>query len=276
MGDLFNLSFQALSCCGIEQKLSLIAQLNETVSAESFSLDCNTELVRVIESGRPAIPVLVPPSQVKRRRLGSVSGRIALIHAVAHIEFNAINFALDAVYRFRDMPHQYYRDWLRVASEEGIHFSLLKARLDDLGSYYGDLPAHGGMWAMAVATDYDVMARMALVPRVLEARGLDVTPGMIDKLVAVGDERTVAIFRRILADEVDHVRIGNHWFQHICDQRGLASNIVFSELLRKHGRIALRGPFNEQARLAAGFSKSELAELELLEQEFKTQLATEW
>ncbi len=275
MSDLFGMSFRALKCCGFSQKQSLIKQLGDVVSSASFSLDSSVGIERVIESGRPPLPFLVPPAQVPRRRLGTVAGRIALIHAVAHIEFNAMNFALDAVYRFRDMPRQYYRDWVKVASEEAVHFSLLSDRLHELDSYYGELPAHGGMWAMAVATDYDVMARMALVPRVLEARGLDVTPGMIKKLRAVDDQRTVAIFERILSDEVDHVRIGNHWFQSICDQRGLFSSDVFGELLRKHGRIALRGPFNEEARLSAGFTKSELAELALIEQEFKSQLNAE-
>lgn len=269
MDDIFSLSHSALNCCSFGGKKNLLKQLRQLTTDHSFNTDCSQAVVVVADAGRPALPILVHPSQVPRRRLGSVAGRIGLIHAVAHIEFNAVNLALDAVYRFRGMPHDYYRDWIRVAWEESVHFELLVHRLQQLGSDYGALVAHGGLWEMAVATDYDVMVRMALVPRVLEARGLDVTPAMVEKLAGHGDHQTVQILERILREEIDHVRIGNRWFQAACQSRHLEPTKTFSELLRKHGRIALRGPFNRQARLEAGFSDSELAEIVALEAEFK-------
>lgn len=269
MHKLFELASQALNCCSFDCKHELLLEL-EAQAAELQSVPvaiADTQLVA--QAGRPLLPMLVHPSEVPRRRLGSVAGRIGLIHAIAHIEFNAVNLAIDAVYRFRSMPPAYYRDWIRVAREEAVHFKLLQERLQQLGSCYGQLPAHGGMWEMAVETNYDVVARMALVPRVLEARGLDVTPAMIAKLEKHGDTETVQIFERILTEEIEHVRIGNRWFQYACEQRGLEPLPTFSALLRKHGRIALRGPFNRDARLQAGFTEAELHELAELESEFK-------
>jgi len=221
------------------------------------------------------LPMLVHPSEVPRRRLGSVKGRVGLIHAIAHIEFNAVNLALDAIYRFPNMPRDYYCDWLSVANDESRHFSMLNDRLRELGSSYGALPAHGGMWEMAVQTDYDIGVRMALVPRVLEARGLDVTPAMIEKLDQHGDVATVKILEQILREEIDHVRIGNRWFKYVCEQQQLEPVDTFSCYLRKHGRIALRGPFNREARLEAGFTEQELAELLELEEEFKQSFVAE-
>lgn len=269
MADIFARSLHALRCCGADEKIVLINELRQVVDSGGFDTQISSQPVTVLEPGRPVLPIHVHPTEVKRRRLGSVEGRVALIHAIAHIEFNAMNLALDAVYRFRGMPIDYYKDWMRVAAEEAIHFKLLRKRLHELSSYYGALPAHGGLWAMAVETDYDVMVRMALVPRVLAARGLDVTPPMLIKLAAAKDEKTVAILRRILDEEVEHVRIGNRWFNSLCQQRGLSVEQTFRKLLYKHARAALRGPFNKQARLAAGFSEAELQELESIEQLFK-------
>ena len=273
MTDIFELSLQALRCCSSVEKINKIKSLEQKLLDAQFSTESELSIEKVTQPGRPALPVHVHPAEVKRRRLGSVEGRIALVHAIAHIEFNAMNLALDAVYRFRGMPHAYYRDWMRVAREESIHFQLLSTRLEELSSYYGALPAHGGMWAMAVETDYDVMVRMALVPRVLEARGLDVTPPMLDKLSAVNDAATVAIFERILTDEVEHVKIGNHWFGALCEQRGLCAEETFKVLLHKHGKAALRGPFNKPARRRAGFSEAELVELDKIEQLFREEAA---
>ncbi len=274
MDNIFVLSLHALRCCGADRKIELINNLYQHVNGAEFETDFDGVVLAVPEPGRPVLPIHVHPAEVKRRRLGSVDGRIALIHAIAHIEFNAMNLALDAVYRFRGMPCDYYRDWMLVASEESTHFTLLSHRLNELGSFYGALPAHGGMWAMAVDTDYDVMVRMALVPRVLEARGLDVTPPMLEKLANVKDEKTVAILTRILKEEVEHVRIGNRWFNALCEERGLSVEKTFRELLYKHGRAALRGPFNKPARLKAGFSEAELEELENIELLFKQEAAT--
>ena len=269
MTDVFSQSLQALLCCSAEHKIEKIRRLYHQLADNDFPTRTDFPVDKIIEPGRPVLPVHVHPTEVVRRRLGSVAGRVALIHAIAHIEFNAMNLALDAVYRFRDMPCDYYRDWMRVASEEATHFELLSARLNELSSNYGALPVHGGMWAMAVETDYDVMVRMALVPRVLEARGLDVTPPMLKKLSAVNDVGTVEILQRILEEEVEHVRIGNRWFTSECVQRDLSPDKTFKSLLHKHGKAALRGPFNKPARLKAGFSESELLELDNIEQLFR-------
>lgn len=214
-------------------------------------------VLAISDPGRPQYPELVLPAAVPRRRLGSPAGRAHLVHAIAHIEFNAINLALDAAYRFRDFPQEYYLDWLSVAWDEVRHFRMLEQRLQDMGYKYGDFPAHNGLWEMAVKTAHDPMVRMALVPRVLEARGLDVTPGMIKRLEAAGDPQTVAALRVILAEEVRHVAIGTHWFHWCCEQRGLDSESEFRRLLADYyGK--LKGPFNIPARLEAGFTQSEL------------------
>jgi uncharacterized ferritin-like protein (DUF455 family) len=219
----------------------------------------------VPEVGRPERPVLVKPSELPRRGLGSVEGRVALVHAVAHIEFNAINLGLDAALRFRGMPGAFYRDWLSVAADEARHFRLLTDRLADLGAAYGDLPAHDGLWDMAEKTAGDVLVRMALVPRVLEARGLDVTPGMIDKLRGVGDEATVACLEVILDEEVRHVAIGSRWFRFCCEGRGVEPEPTFRRLLQQYFGGALRGPFNHPAQRDAGFSAPELEALEAMQ-----------
>lgn len=212
--------------------------------------------------GRPARPELVAPQQVPRRRLGSDAGRAALVHAIAHIEFNAINLALDAAWRFRDMPAGFYTDWLSVAADEARHFRLLEARLEDLGHRYGDFPAHNGLWDMAVKTADRCLERMALVPRVLEARGLDVTPGMIERLRKAGDEDTIAALEIILAEEVRHVEVGTRWFHYCCALDGVDPDETFLHLLRTRFDGTVKGPFNLSARTRAGFSRRELDALQ--------------
>lgn len=211
--------------------------------------------------GRPARPEMVPPSKLPRRSLGSVEGRQALIHAVAHIEFNAINLGLDAALRFPGMPAAFYRDWLSVAADEARHFTMLNKRLSELGVQYGDLPAHNGLWDMAERTAHDALVRMALVPRVLEARGLDVTPGMIEKLSAAGDDETVRLLEIILEEEEGHVLIGSRWFGHLCAERNLDPEQTFRHLLGEYFSGQLRGPFNLPARRRAGFSAAEIERL---------------
>ncbi|ULQ46361.1 ferritin-like domain-containing protein [Flagellatimonas centrodinii] len=210
--------------------------------------------------GRPATPALVAPRDVPRRGLGSREGRGALVHAVAHIEFNAINLALDAMLRFPGLPTAYYRDWLSVARDEARHFQMLSQRLAELGFRYGDFPAHNGLWEAAEKTAHDPLIRMACVPRVLEARGLDVTPGMIERLQQAGDADSIACLDIILREEVRHVAIGSHWYRWLCDQRGLDADALFPQLLAEQG-MQLHPPFNLHARAAAGFSATELARL---------------
>ena len=212
--------------------------------------------------GRPDKPMLVSPFEVPRKSLRTTEGRAALIHAITHIEFNAINLALDAAWRFRAMPDAFVDDWLRIAAEEALHFDLLRARLQALGYDYGDFCAHNSLWDMAVETDHDVMVRMALVPRVLEARGLDATPGVQLKLAAVGDHETVAALDIILRDEIGHVRIGNDWFIRLCDERGISPLDTFRQLLLDYQVDRLRGAYNLDARREAGFSETELMMLQ--------------
>jgi len=208
--------------------------------------------------GRPAHPCLVPATTVKRRSPFTPGGRAALLHAVAHIEFNAINLALDAAWRFAGLPEAYYRDWIKVAGEEAKHFCLLREHLATLGHDYGDFDAHDGLWQMTAATKDDVLARMALVPRTLEARGLDATPPMQDRLRRAGDLRAVEILDVILHDEIGHVAIGNRWYRWLCRRDGLNAETVYPQLAERYAAPRLRPPFNLAARRAAGFSQAEL------------------
>ncbi|MDP2819159.1 MAG: ferritin-like domain-containing protein [Polaromonas sp.] len=212
--------------------------------------------------GCPARPELRSHLDVPKRSAYTPAGLAALIHAVTHIEFNAINLALDAAWRFDGMPRDYYLDWLRVATEEAQHFSLLRTQLQAMGYDYGDFPAHTGLWDMTHKTAGDVLARMALVPRTLEARGLDATPAMQAKLrkVATPDAlAAVGILDIILRDEIGHVAIGNHWYRHLCSERGLDPIRTYSKLAAAYGAPRLKGPFNLDARRAAGFDEAELA-----------------
>jgi uncharacterized ferritin-like protein (DUF455 family) len=209
--------------------------------------------------GRPALPILVSATQVPTRSPFTPEGRAALLHAICHIEFNAINLALDAVWRFAGMPPAYYLDWLRVASEEAEHFELLRAHLASMGHAYGDFVAHDGLWHMCDKTQGDIVARMALVPRTLEARGLDATPLIQAKLTRAGDMRAVEILDIILHDEVGHVAIGNRWFHHLCRQQGLDALTLYPQLVRQYDAPRMKPPYNEAARKAAGFTDAEIA-----------------
>ena len=244
-----------------EEKCKAVAALATASSQGELVDDTSSAWTHTDVPGRPERPHLVDAAQVPRRRLGSEEGRAALVHAIAHIEFNAINLALDAMCRFPGMPHQYYADWLSVAVDEARHFELLQHRLVKLNHAYGHLPAHNGLWEMAEKTAHSCLVRMALVPRVLEARGLDVTPGMIERLRSVGDVETVAALEVILAEEVRHVTIGSHWFRYLCEREGLEPGPTFLDLLQRYYASQLKGPFNLDARLAAGFSRQEMAAL---------------
>ena len=219
---------------------------------------CDEPVQTICAPGRPERPNLVAPRNVAHRGLGSVEGRAAFVHAIAHIEFNAINLAWDAVYRFRGMPQQFYADWVGVAADEARHFAMLRERLQQLGHDYGDFDAHNGLWEMAGKTAHSCRERMALVPRVLEARGLDVTPGMIVRLRTVGDDATAQILEVILREEVAHVAAGSRWFRWCCERDGVEPEAEFRRLLEDHARGAVRGPLNLDARAAAGFSAAEL------------------
>ncbi|WP_255247247.1 ferritin-like domain-containing protein [Sphingopyxis sp. GW247-27LB] len=205
----------------------------------------------------PAVPELLAPSQMPRRRKGgSERGRIAMLHALAHIEFVAIDLAVDLVGRFGGaFPRGFVDDWLGVAADEAMHFALLDRRLRALGSHYGALPAHAGLWEAAAATADDALARLAIVPMVLEARGLDVTPATVDRFRAVGDEASARILSRIYKDEIRHVRAGTVWFGWMCDERGFNVVETWQSLVKSRFRGSLKPPFNDSARRDAGLTQ---------------------
>lgn len=258
--DLAAAAAEALSICDPLAKCAAVAALAERVANGALSPEV-VSAVAVSGPGIPARPTLVDPRNVPRRGLGTPEGHAALIHAVTHIEFSAINLALDAVCRFAGMPADYYRDWVRVAAEEALHFGMISAHLGTLGYAYGDLPAHNGLWHTAERSRDDVLVRMALVPRVMEARGLDVTPDMIDRLLNMGDTAGAAILERILTDEVGHVAVGSRWFRWLCNVRGLDPTTTFVNLVEAELGPPRPGAVNWAARLAAGFTEPELSVL---------------
>jgi uncharacterized ferritin-like protein (DUF455 family) len=265
MTDLHAAAKRCLDATEPAEKLRLTHATWEAFLAGDLQPDAaSPEPDPITAPGRPVKPVLVNARQLPQRGLGSEAGRAALVHAVAHIEFNAINLAWDAVYRFRGMPATYYRDWASCAHDEARHFAMLAERLQELGHAYGDFDAHDGLWQMAEKTARDDTARMALVPRVLEARGLDVTPGMIERLRQLGDTRTVAILEVILREEVAHVAAGTRWYRHCCQRDGIEPIAHFFALIRDYMGVNLRGPFNRPARLDAGFVEEELDRLAAL------------
>ncbi|MDP3168793.1 MAG: ferritin-like domain-containing protein [Polaromonas sp.] len=259
--ELRQLALEALLQPDPQQKV-LLAHALQTQAATLSIADKLTMSAPTNLPGCPARPELRSHLDVPKRSPYTPAGLAALLHAVTHIEFNAINLALDAAWRFDHMPPAYYRDWLRVAAEEAQHFSLLRELLQTMGYNYGDFPAHTGLWDMTHKTAGDVLARMALVPRTLEARGLDATPAMQAKLRKVGTPdalAAVAILDIILRDEIGHVAIGNHWYRHLCSERGLDPVATYAELAAAYGAPRLKGPFNFEARRAAGFDEDELA-----------------
>jgi len=261
INDLLNTAWEILNVSDPQQKVT------QTYAAfdKFFEQDLQVDKIDLAQSaqqliipGRPDKPELVQPRELPRRGLNTLEGRATLLHAICHIEFNAINLALDAVYRFRDMPAQYYLDWLKVAKEEAYHFSLVRDYLEELGFAYGDFPAHNGLWEMAVDTEHDVLIRMALVPRVLEARGLDVTPGIMKKFESVNDTRANEILTIIERDEIGHVETGSYWYRYCCDLRKVDHDKTFIELLQKYLKSGVKKPINHKARLQAGFTQKEI------------------
>lgn len=237
-------------------KCQQVAQLHQQIFEKpSFA---PATIHAVTTPGRPEKPELVAPRYVKKRGISTRLGRNHLMHALAHIEFNAINLALDAVYRFSEQPDDFYLDWLRVAADEARHFLLVCDYLALHDAAYGDFPAHDGLWDMCRRTENDVVDRMALVPRVLEARGLDVTPALIEKLKEHDDQAAVAVVTTIYNDEIEHVRIGSKWFIHQCEQRQLDPPKTFFACIEKYEYGGMRAPFNLPARKQAGFTADEL------------------
>ncbi len=259
--DLRQHALQALMCPDIEEKVALTLAAHAqaaTFSIANQSLTCPPQGL----PGCPDRPELRAHLDVPKRSPFTPEGLAALLHAVTHIEFNAINLALDAICRFTSLPDAYYRDWAQVAAEEAQHFTLLRNQLRDMGYDYGSFAAHTGLWDMTAKTADDVLARMALVPRTLEARGLDAAPPMQAKLRKVGSAqalRAVATLDIILREEIGHVAIGNHWYRWLCAQRGLEPVATYALLAQQYGAPRLKGPLNLEARRAAGFDVQELA-----------------
>ncbi len=267
--NLFQSAHACLMTADLDQKVRLLAQLQEDWAEGRFDFTPLNSIERISDPGRPSKPELVSFKKLPKRRLGSREGHAALMHAIAHIEFNAINLALDAIYRFQSMPMGFYLDWLGVAGEEAYHFQMIREHLFHLGYEYGDMPAHDGLWMTTYETDHDPLIRMALVPRTLEARGLDVTPPMIHKLRAIGDKRGVEILKILLHDEIGHVEVGTRWFRYLCKERGLNPFTTFQEVIETYYHGDLRGPFNYEAREQAGFCSEEIAWLKGLHGEKK-------
>lgn len=261
--SLFTAAHACLRAATPDDKVALTFATAEAFARGELTVDEGAPPPEPIRMpGRPERPRLVHPRDLPRRGFGSDEGRAAFIHSIAHIEFNAIDLAWDAVYRFRGMPRDFYVDWAQVAHDEARHFVMLRTRLREFGRDYGDYDAHNGLWEMAEKTAHSGLERMALVPRVLEARGLDVTPGMIVKLRQLGDDATADILDLILREEIGHVAAGSRWFRWHCAREGVAPEPTFRRLLVQYGRGVLHGPFNLDARGAAGFSEEELQALQ--------------
>ncbi|WP_031274278.1 MULTISPECIES: ferritin-like domain-containing protein [Pelistega] len=245
----------ALEQTDINQKINTV----NTINVSQQVLDTSQILIpsRPLP-GRPIKPELVDPKTVNFRSVGSQQGRASLLHAIAHIEFNAINLALDIIWRFPNMPEQFYLDWLRVAKEECYHFGLIREHLQSIGFDYGDFSAHNGLWDMSEKTSNDLLARLGLVPRTLEARGLDVNPGMQEKFKQIGDTKAVEILEIILRDEIGHVEIGNRWYQYMCNLHQLDPIDCYANLLIQYGTNKPKGPFNIRDRKKAGFTQAEI------------------
>ncbi len=258
-GDFEAEVLEALKAREAGEKLDIVQRLLE---AESFPGDRQVANRQLPIPGYPERLRLVDPREVPRRSLGSVVGRACFLHAIAHIEFNAINLALDAVYRFGGLPEDYYRDWLEVARDEARHHAMLEDRLKELGYRYGDFPAHNGLWDVACRTAHDLVSRMAMVPCVMEARGLDVTPGIISRFQDVGDDRSAGLLEIILEEEVRHVAIGVSWYRWVCRERGLDPVLTFFSLLETYLSHRIFGPLNIDRRRVAGFDDAWLRQLE--------------
>jgi uncharacterized ferritin-like protein (DUF455 family) len=274
MLELRETALAILASIDVQYKVSQLFNLFNEYQADHVAINpsCNFDSRDLSLPGRPTKPDLVAPKFVPKRKMDTVGGRAILWHSLAHIEFNAMNLALDAIWRFPNMPMAYYEDWLKVAKEESYHFSLINAHLQSFGYAYGDFPAHNSLWEMVERTSDSVIARMALVPRTMEARGLDAVPEIRDRFRQIKDDRSVEILEIILNDEIGHVLIGNRWFNFLCANEGLSPIVTYRELAKQYRAPTLRGPFNFEAREQAGFTSEELSLLESLSEQ-RTQAA---
>jgi len=266
VNDIFLGIEKALESSSVEETIQLTREVFKQLEENLAFVEPVDRLIKSIDHvSFPAKPVWVNPRDLPRRRLGTDAGKSSFIHSIAHIEFNAIKLALDIAYRFKGFPVQFYRDWLYVANDECKHFEMLNNHLANYDCVYGDLPSHDGLWSMAVKTDDDILARLSLVPRYLEARGLDVTPAMLDKLKVQKDMAAAAILEVILEDEVGHVAFGTQWLDFVCEKFSVERENTYFENINHYMKGQILGPFNRSLRLRAGFTESELNELERLD-----------
>ncbi len=263
MKNVFKFAEACLQGIAIDEKLALTHQAWHLFENNQLSFMSELPILPITQVRFPDKPVLLPPRDMPKRKIGSPEGVAAFFHAIAHVEFVAIYLAWDLLYRFRGLPEQFYQDWLKVADEEAQHFELIRLHLKTLKVNYGDLPAHNGLWDHAKDTADDLLARLAMVPRCMEARGLDVTPAIIAKFKNVGDDASVILLERILTDEVGHVERGSYWFKWVCEQQGFEPEAKYRQLIKQYYQGGKpKGPFNREMRIIAGFSNAELDWLE--------------
>lgn len=263
MKNIFEFAEACLHRTNIDEKLALTHQAWQLLQTRCLSFNSDRPVLPILNVKFPERPQLLAPRQMPQRKLTNSGGVIAFFHAIAHVEFVAVYLAWDILYRFRGLPDQFYQDWLRVADEEAQHFALIRAHLQTMETDYGDLPAHSGLWEHATDTADNLLARLAMVPRCMEARGLDVTPAIIEKFKKLGDDKSVSILTRILTDEVGHVELGSYWFKFVCRQQGFEPETKYRALIRQYYKGGKpKGPFNREMRIIAGFSNAELDWLE--------------
>ncbi|NOG60831.1 MAG: ferritin-like domain-containing protein [Proteobacteria bacterium] len=242
----------------LDKKIFLSVEIVKKVSVRAVNFDTYDVYVKNIEPGRPDKPILITPKDVPKRNMTTPEGRAAMVHSFAHIEFNAINLVLDLISRFRNMPEEFYLDWLQVFEEETKHFKLLRENLIDSGYDYGSFSAHDGLWAIAEQTKHDLLLRLAVVPRIMEARGLDVTPDLIDRFRQIKDDRMVSILELILEEEIGHVNFGTKWYRYLCQKMHQNPEDRFKEIINEFLPSAKTKRINQSARLKAGFIQSEI------------------
>lgn len=258
MNNLFQLAHQCLTESNPDEKLLLSIDTAKKITNGDINFDSYELDAEQVKPGRPEKPVLITPKDVPRRNIQTIEGRAAMVHSFAHIEFNAINLAWDLIYRFQDMPDEFYLDWARVAAEETKHFKLLREHLISMAYNYGDFPAHDGLWTIAEQTQHDILLRLAVVPRIMEARGLDVTPGLIERFRQIKDDKMVLILELILEEEIGHVLVGTKWYRYLCEKMNQSPEEKFREIVNDFLPSAKTKKINENARLKAGFSQSEI------------------
>ena len=262
MENIFSIAQFCLHHADVQQKIEKTHYAKKLIESDQLSLESTLAVDPISKTKFPDLPQLLAPREMPGRRLNSATGKIAFFHALAHIEFIAIYLAWDILYRFRGLPDEFYQDWLKIADEEAQHFTLIRQHLLEMGADYGELPAHRGLWDHAEETADDVLARLAIVPRCMEARGLDITPQMIEKFNSQGDQASVKLLTRILEDEVGHVKIGSYWFKTLCQQQQLNHEAKYIELIKKFYVGKPKGPFNRELRIIAGFTNAEIDWLE--------------